>query len=115
MKASELKNIIDANRTQPITFAVVKKVCQLSQDRFRLSWNQPLQVVAQSMKQFRLIDNVGEGDHHKDEQGNDGEEGVVRNGPGQKDSLIGAKGPQGLDRESSKVLQERHVRQTSKV
>ena len=69
-----------------------------------MSWNQPLQVVAQSMKQFRLIDNVGEGDHRKDEQGNDGEESVIRNGPGQKDSLIGAKRPQRLDREIPKCF-----------
>ena len=55
-----------------MTVAMVKKVRQLSHDQFRLPRNQPLQVAAEGIEQFRLIDNVGERDDGKNEQRNDG-------------------------------------------
>src|SRR5262245_59024951 len=84
---------------------MLEKVLQFAHNCVGLSRNQPLQIPNQGMKQFRLIDNVREYDDNENEQGHEGQEGVVSDGARQKKSLVGAEALQRLKRESRRVLQ----------
>src|SRR5882724_9431761 len=84
---------------------MLEKYLQLAHNRFGLSRNQPLHIPTQGMKQFRLTDNVRECYDNENEQGHEGQQGVVGNRTRQKESLVGAEALQRLKRESPRVLQ----------
>ena len=78
-----------------------QEVCQLSHDCPGLSGNQPFEVAAQSLQQRRLVDKVRQRNHREDEHGHNRQQGVVRNGPGQQQALVGAESLQRADGEGS--------------
>src|SRR2546430_13979457 len=84
---------------------MLEKFLQLAHNRFGLSRNQPLHIPTQGMKQFRLTDNVRECYDNENEQGHEGQQGIVSNRTRQKESLVGAEALQRLKRESPRVLQ----------
>src|SRR4029077_17997610 len=84
---------------------MLKKFLQLAHNRFGLSRNQPLHIPTQGMKQFRLTDNVRECDDNENEEGHEGQQGVISDRTRQKESLVGAEALQRLKRESPRVLQ----------
>ncbi len=58
---------------------MLEKSLQLAHNCLGLSWNQPLHVPTQGMKEFRLNDNVRECYDNENKQGHDGQQGVVSN------------------------------------
>src|SRR5688500_11086024 len=84
---------------------MLEKFLQLAHNRIGLPRNQPLHIPTQGMQHFRLTDKVRECYDNENEQGHEGQQGVVSNGTSQKESLVGAEALQRLKRESHRVLQ----------
>ena len=85
---------------------MIEEGAQLVHERARPTGHDKLQVRAERHQQPLGVDDVGQHDHHQDEQRHEGEQRVVGDGPREEQSLVGAKGLEHAQAEGDRMLED---------
>ena len=85
---------------------VVEKGRQVGHQGQRFTGHHEFQICGQGREQSRLVDEVRKPNQHQNQQRDQRQERVVRNGPGQEKPLIGAKAFEHPQRENAGMLQD---------
>ena len=85
---------------------VVEEVRDLGDDRARLARRQQLEIAAQGVQQFGLVDEVRQHHHDQHQEGHDGQQRVVGDGAGQQQALVGAEALEDLEGEGQRMRQD---------
>ena len=89
--------------------AILQQNRHLAGDDLCMRWQHHCNVLLQGVQELLVIDKLREYQQDQRDQGNDGEQGVVGDCPGQQQSLAGAKSPEDLYDETPGMLQDELV------